>query len=76
MEHVNNMHFLSFHIHRELLKLGRSKPWTQALESLTGEKYMNATPLLHYFEPLFNWLQKNNSGRYIGWNTDWTPCMY
>uniref|UniRef100_A0A8B9ZY05 Angiotensin-converting enzyme n=1 Tax=Anas zonorhyncha TaxID=75864 RepID=A0A8B9ZY05_9AVES len=58
---------------RELLKLGRSKPWTQALESLTGEKYMNATPLLHYFEPLFNWLQKNNSGRYIGWNTDWTP---
>uniref|UniRef100_A0A8B9VML1 Angiotensin-converting enzyme n=1 Tax=Anas zonorhyncha TaxID=75864 RepID=A0A8B9VML1_9AVES len=57
----------------KLLKLGRSKPWTQALESLTGEKYMNATPLLHYFEPLFNWLQKNNSGRYIGWNTDWTP---
>lgn len=58
---------------RGLLELGRSKPWTQALESLTGEKYMNATPLLHYFEPLFNWLQKNNSGRYVGWNADWTP---
>ncbi|XP_035182951.1 angiotensin-converting enzyme 2 [Oxyura jamaicensis] len=58
---------------RGLLELGRSKPWTQALENLTGEKYMNAMPLLHYFEPLFNWLQKNNSGRYIGWNTDWTP---
>ncbi|NXL50610.1 ACE2 enzyme, partial [Podilymbus podiceps] len=58
---------------RQLLELGRSKPWTQALESVTGEKFMNAAPLLHYFEPLYKWLQKNNSGRYIGWKTDWTP---
>ncbi|NWU54163.1 ACE2 enzyme, partial [Dromas ardeola] len=58
---------------RKLLELGRSKPWTQALESITGEKYMNAAPLLHYFEPLYKWLQKNNSGRYIGWKTDWAP---
>ncbi|XP_062430391.1 angiotensin-converting enzyme 2 [Rhea pennata] len=58
---------------RQMLELGRSKPWTQALESITGEKYMNATPLLHYFEPLFIWLQKNNSGRSVGWNTAWTP---
>ncbi|KGL96491.1 Angiotensin-converting enzyme 2 [Charadrius vociferus] len=58
---------------RQLLELGRSKPWTQALESVTGEKYMNAAPLLHYFEPLYKWLQKNNSGRYVGWKTDWDP---
>ncbi|NXK04883.1 ACE2 enzyme, partial [Herpetotheres cachinnans] len=58
---------------RQLLELGRSKPWTEALESVTGEKYMNAAPLLHYFEPLYKWLQKNNSGRYIGWKTDWAP---
>lgn len=58
---------------RELLKLGRSKPWTQALESVTGEKYMNAAPLLRYFEPLYKWLKKNNSGRYIGWKTNWAP---
>ncbi|NXU26899.1 ACE2 enzyme, partial [Thalassarche chlororhynchos] len=58
---------------RQLLELGRSKPWTQALENVTGEKYMNAAPLLHYFEPLYKWLQKNNSGRYIGWKTDWAP---
>ncbi|XP_008937519.1 PREDICTED: angiotensin-converting enzyme 2 [Merops nubicus] len=58
---------------RRLLELGRSKPWTEALESVTGEKYMNAAPLLHYFEPLYKWLQKNNSGRYIGWRTDWAP---
>uniref|UniRef100_A0A669PSZ2 Angiotensin-converting enzyme n=1 Tax=Phasianus colchicus TaxID=9054 RepID=A0A669PSZ2_PHACC len=64
---TNSTAFLTF------VSQGKSKPWTQALESATGEKYMNATPLLHYFEPLFNWLQKNNSGRSIGWNTDWTP---
>ncbi|NWW89629.1 ACE2 enzyme, partial [Rhynochetos jubatus] len=58
---------------RQLLELGRSKPWTQALEGVTGEKYMNAAPLLHYFEPLYKWLQKNNSGRYIGWKTGWAP---
>ncbi|KFR15510.1 Angiotensin-converting enzyme 2 [Opisthocomus hoazin] len=58
---------------RQLLELGRSEPWTQALERLTGEKYMNAAPLLRYFEPLYNWLQINNSGRYIGWRTDWAP---
>uniref|UniRef100_A0A8C0UED1 Angiotensin-converting enzyme n=1 Tax=Cyanistes caeruleus TaxID=156563 RepID=A0A8C0UED1_CYACU len=56
---------------RQLLALGRSKPWTQALESVTGEKYMNAAPLLHYFEPLYEWLKRNNSGRFIGWKTDW-----
>ncbi|XP_009478920.2 angiotensin-converting enzyme 2 [Pelecanus crispus] len=58
---------------RQLLALGRSKPWTQALENVTREKYLNAAPLLHYFEPLYKWLQKNNSGRYIGWKTDWAP---
>ncbi|NXT84185.1 ACE2 enzyme, partial [Zapornia atra] len=58
---------------RELLELGRSEPWTKALEGVTGEKYMNAAPLLHYFEPLYKWLQRNNSGRYIGWKTGWAP---
>uniref|UniRef100_A0A674GKE4 Angiotensin-converting enzyme n=1 Tax=Taeniopygia guttata TaxID=59729 RepID=A0A674GKE4_TAEGU len=58
---------------RQMLELGRSKPWTQALESVTGEKYMNAAPLLHYFEPLYEWLKRNNSGRFVGWKTDWTP---
>ncbi|XP_009474590.1 PREDICTED: angiotensin-converting enzyme 2 [Nipponia nippon] len=58
---------------RQLLELGRSRPWTEALASVTGEKYMNAVPLLHYFEPLYKWLQKNNSGRYVGWKTDWAP---
>uniref|UniRef100_A0A8D0GRD2 Angiotensin-converting enzyme n=1 Tax=Sphenodon punctatus TaxID=8508 RepID=A0A8D0GRD2_SPHPU len=61
------------HMLRDMLVLGRSKPWTEALETVTGEKYMNATPLLHYFEPLFQWLKKNNTDRTVGWYTFWTP---
>ncbi|XP_053243142.1 angiotensin-converting enzyme 2 [Podarcis raffonei] len=56
-----------------MLALGRSRPWTEALESVTGEKTMNATPLLHYFQPLRLWLEKENAGRRIGWDTAWTP---
>ncbi|CAM5078619.1 unnamed protein product [Eretmochelys imbricata] len=60
---------------RDMLVLGRSQPWTQALESITGEQKMNAKPLLHYFEPLHQWLIKNNSGRSVGWNALWTPFV-
>ncbi|XP_066477411.1 angiotensin-converting enzyme 2 [Tiliqua scincoides] len=58
---------------RHMLSLGRSQPWTEALESVTGEKKMNATPLLHYFQPLYLWLKTNNANRAVGWNTVWTP---
>uniref|UniRef100_A0A8D0EAX9 Angiotensin-converting enzyme n=1 Tax=Salvator merianae TaxID=96440 RepID=A0A8D0EAX9_SALMN len=58
---------------RNMLALGRSRPWTEALQSVTGEKKMNAAPLLHYFEPLYSWLLKNNTGRVTGWNIHWAP---
>ncbi|XP_075053081.1 angiotensin-converting enzyme 2 [Mixophyes fleayi] len=57
---------------RAMLELGNSSPWTQALESITGELKMNAQPLLDYFQPLYQWLQKNNqdNNRLIGWISD------
>ncbi|KAF7253672.1 Angiotensin-converting enzyme 2 [Varanus komodoensis] len=60
---------------RNMLALGRSEPWTKALEIMTGEKKMNATPLLHYFEPLRLWLVQNNkaNNRTAGWDTTWSP---
>ncbi|KAM9320348.1 angiotensin-converting enzyme 2 [Gastrophryne carolinensis] len=60
---------------RSMLELGNSKPWTQALQSITGELKMSAKPLLAYFEPLYKWLQENNRAHYrhVGWNTAWDP---
>ncbi|XP_077002464.1 angiotensin-converting enzyme 2 isoform X2 [Tamandua tetradactyla] len=57
----------------KMLKDGKSKPWTQALESVVGAKHMDARPLLNYFEPLFTWLKDQNRNSPVGWRTDWSP---
>src|SRR3954470_16329770 len=44
----------------EMLALGASKPWQEALETLTGEKQMDATALADYFAPLKTWLYEQN----------------
>lgn len=53
-----------------MLKLGASKPWQDAMEALTGQRDILATPLLNYFEPLRAWLEAENikNGDYIGWD--------
>ena len=40
---------------------GFSKPWPDALKEMTGTSQMDATSLINYFEPLYQWLQKANS---------------
>ena len=56
---------------KKMLQLGSSKPWQDALQSLTGERKMSAKPILNYFKPLYDWLVKTNEeiGDIIGWNT-------
>ena len=41
------------------MKLGASKPWPEALETLTGSRQMNADAILEYFQPLTDWLNEN-----------------
>ncbi|KAH0624711.1 hypothetical protein JD844_032438 [Phrynosoma platyrhinos] len=60
---------------RDMLALGRSQPWTKALESVTSGTSMDAAALLRYFQPLHQWLVKNNTGRHIGWDTAWSPYI-
>ena len=50
-----------------MLRLGQSKPWPDALEVLTGQRTMDATALLDYFQPLIVWLEKQNKGAPVGW---------
>jgi peptidyl-dipeptidase A len=42
---------------QKMLALGASKPWPDALEALTGEREMDATAILDYFQPLRQWLE-------------------
>jgi peptidyl-dipeptidase A len=50
-----------------MLEMGRSRPWPEALEALTGSPEMDATAILDYFTPLQDWLDEQNKGRECGW---------
>jgi peptidyl-dipeptidase A len=50
-----------------MLEMGRSRPWPEALEALTGSPEMDATAILDYFAPLQAWLEEQNAGRQCGW---------
>ncbi|MBX3702180.1 MAG: M2 family metallopeptidase [Steroidobacteraceae bacterium] len=52
---------------REMLALGASRPWQDALEKLTGTRQMDASAIVEYFQPLMGWLEKENHGRRCGW---------
>jgi peptidyl-dipeptidase A len=50
-----------------MLKLGQSRPWPEALETLTGTRTMDATAIVDYFAPLKTWLDEQTKGRPTGW---------
>lgn len=51
----------------QMLKLGASQPWPEALATLTGERELDASALLEYFQPLQQWLKEQNQGQKCGW---------
>ena len=61
--------FHNFLLHSNMLKLGSSKPWPDALEAISGTRQMSADALLEYFQPLMEWLKEENqkNGVTIGW---------
>lgn len=52
---------------RAMLAMGASKPWPDALEALTGQREMDASALVDYFDPLNKWLDKELKGQKCGW---------
>jgi peptidyl-dipeptidase A len=52
---------------KTMLSMGASKPWPDALESLTGQRQMDATAIIDYFAPLQTWLKEQNKGQQCGW---------
>jgi len=51
----------------DMLEMGASKPWPDALEAFTGQRDMDATALLEYFAPLMTYLEAQNKDRTCGW---------
>jgi oligoendopeptidase F len=55
-----------------MLKLGSSRPWPDAMEQITGQRVMDASALVEYFQPLYEWLKTENAktSEFIGWKPD------
>jgi peptidyl-dipeptidase A len=51
----------------KMLSMGKSRPWPDALEAISGQRQMDATAILDYFAPLKKWLDQQNAGEKAGW---------
>tara|TARA_R110000851_G_scaffold90253_5_gene197086 strand:- start:6009 stop:7850 length:1842 start_codon:yes stop_codon:yes gene_type:complete len=53
----------------QMLEMGASKPWPEALNVVTGSDKMDAEAVLDYFAPLQVWLDEQNTqaNRQCGW---------
>jgi peptidyl-dipeptidase A len=51
----------------KMLSMGKSKPWPDALEAISGQRQMDASAILDYFAPLKKWLDEQNQGEKPGW---------
>lgn len=50
-----------------MLEAGANKPWQEILFDATGERRMDATAMVDYFQPLLVWLERQNQGQPVGW---------
>jgi len=51
----------------QMLAMGASRPWPDALEAFTGTREISGRPMLEYFAPLQAWLEQQNRGKQCGW---------
>jgi peptidyl-dipeptidase A len=51
----------------DMLSMGLSQPWPEALQKIAGTKQMDATAILDYFKPLDAWLDEQIKGKPVGW---------
>ena len=52
-----------------MLELGRSRPWKEAMEVMTGQGEMSTGAIREYFLPLEQWLVERNrrDNVTVGW---------
>lgn len=51
----------------DMLAMGQSKPWPEAMKALTGQRSMDGSAIIDYFAPLNAWLKSENEGQQCGW---------
>ncbi|WP_446830335.1 M2 family metallopeptidase [Candidatus Foliamicus sp.] len=51
----------------EMLEQGSRQPWQDTLEAATGQRVMDASAIIAYFQPLMDWLETENQGLSCGW---------
>ncbi|MCB9676148.1 MAG: M2 family metallopeptidase [Alphaproteobacteria bacterium] len=72
--HQGPLHTCSFYGSKEagerlknMLAMGASRPWPEALEAATGTRQMDGQALIEYYQPLMKWLEEQNADRECGW---------
>lgn len=72
--HTGPLHECSIYNNKEagkalgdMLTMGQSKPWPDAMQALTGQRKMDGSAIIDYFAPLNAWLKEQNKGRQCGW---------
>ncbi|KAK0396922.1 hypothetical protein QR680_001913 [Steinernema hermaphroditum] len=55
---------------KRVMMQGASINWLEALEQITGDKELDAKPMLDYYAPLISWLSNTNEHdeMYLGWD--------
>ncbi|GJL98091.1 MAG: peptidase M2 [Hyphobacterium sp.] len=51
----------------EMMEMGASQPWPDALEAFTGTREMDGSAIIAYFQPLMTYLEEENADRDCGW---------
>ena len=59
-----------------MLAMGSSKPWPDAMEAITGQRKMDAKPLIEFFQPLTDWLIEQNAGYDVTWQDECPPGTF
>ncbi len=51
----------------DMMRMGSSKPWPEALNAFTGTHNMDGSAIIEYFAPLHTYLKEQNKDRNCGW---------
>ncbi len=51
----------------DMMRMGSSKPWPEALEAFTGTQKMDGSAIIEYFDPLIVYLKEENKDKKCGW---------